>query len=294
MNWLRKWFVPHAENGHYPRFWRSGPLAAVVALVLLAGAARFAVPLMFRAGSPLAAILPSVVVALTNGEREDLGESALSESALLQAAAQMKAEDMASRGYFAHVTPEGWTPWHWLDEVGYGYASAGENLAVNFDDSEDVVRAWMKSPTHRANIVKGKYTEIGVGMAKGEYKGRRAIYVVQFFGKPKADGATGIAAAPAATPASAVGAFEFAETVADIVASPRSAGAYVLWGLLGLVALAFVVAVFVAIRIQFRLILWGGAALILVIAALLWQDSRAEDAERLLGGQSATSTDQAN
>ena len=49
----------------------------------------------------------------------------------------------------------------------------------------DVVDAWMKSPTHRANIMNGNYTEIGVGTAKGTYKGTPTVFVVQFFGTPK-------------------------------------------------------------------------------------------------------------
>jgi hypothetical protein len=58
-------------------------------------------------------------------------------------------------------------------------------LAVNFVDSEDVTDAWMKSPSHRANIVNYNFTEIGVAMAKGQYKGSEAIFVVQMFGRPR-------------------------------------------------------------------------------------------------------------
>jgi hypothetical protein len=57
---------------------------------------------------------------------------------------------------------------------------------VRFIDSTDVVNAWMASPTHRANIVKPVYTEIGVGVAEGTYQGQPATYVVQYFGAPKA------------------------------------------------------------------------------------------------------------
>jgi hypothetical protein len=57
-----------------------------------------------------------------------------------------------------------------------------------------VVEAWMKSPTHRENIVNGKYTEIGVGTAKGTCEGYDTVYVVQLFGAP---GVSSVAVAPA-------------------------------------------------------------------------------------------------
>jgi hypothetical protein len=89
---------------------------------------------------------------------------------------------MAEREYFAHYSPDGVSPWHWFDKAGYDYLHAGENLAVHFTESDAVVDAWMDSPTHRANIMNGLYTEIGVGTARGEYKGYPTLFVVQLFG----------------------------------------------------------------------------------------------------------------
>jgi len=91
---------------------------------------------------------------------------------------------MASNEYFSHFSPDGVSPWHWFDEAGYVYAHAGENLAIHFTDSSEVVDAWMDSPTHRENIVNGIYTEIGVGTAKGKFDGYDTVYVVQLFGTP--------------------------------------------------------------------------------------------------------------
>jgi len=92
---------------------------------------------------------------------------------------------MASKGYFAHYSPSGLSPWYWFTKAGYSYKKAGENLAVNFKDSDDVVRAWMNSPTHKANIVKEGYTEIGIGIAEGVYQGKKATFVVQLFAAPQ-------------------------------------------------------------------------------------------------------------
>ena len=138
----------------------------------------------------LAAVVPAEILALTNTQRVDNDAAPLTEDTLLDNAAQAKANDMAANGYFSHIGPDGKTPWQWISGAGYQYQYAGENLAVRFIDSSDVVNAWMASPTHRANIVKPVYTETGVGVAEGLYEGQEATYVVQYFGTP-------LAAAPA-------------------------------------------------------------------------------------------------
>lgn len=131
-------------------------------------------------------VLPAVVVEKTNMERGEVAATPLVRNARLDEAARLKAEDMAKHSYFSHYSPTGVSPWHWFGVVDYQYAHAGENLAVHFTDSEAVVKAWMESPTHRANIVNGAYTEIGVGTAKGEYQGFDTVFVVQLFGTPAA------------------------------------------------------------------------------------------------------------
>jgi hypothetical protein len=137
----------------------------------------------YPAGKSLtAAIYSGVIVDLTNRDRLNNNDSNLKPNDLLSAAAQAKANDMASKGYFAHTSPEGITPWYWFKQVGYKYVYAGENLAINFDESLDVENAWMNSPTHRANILNNHYTDIGVAMAQGIYQGRVATFVVQEFG----------------------------------------------------------------------------------------------------------------
>lgn len=130
------------------------------------------------------AVLPGVVTTLTNNERAKYNVAPLLRNTLLDAAAQMKAEHMAAEEYFAHNSPGGITPWYWFEQAGYVYSHAGENLAVHFQDSDEVVKAWMNSPTHKANVVGSQYTEIGIGTAKGRYKGYETVFVVQLFGTP--------------------------------------------------------------------------------------------------------------
>lgn len=148
-----------------------------------------------------AAVIQSEVVALVNNERTTLNTRALVENSLLDAAAQAKAEDMAAKGYFAHVGPGGVNPWSWIEQAGYDYRYAGENLAVRFVDSTETVQAWMASPSHRANIVKAGYTETGVGIADGMYEGQPATFVVQFFASPAEVAREVVAAPTAAAPA---------------------------------------------------------------------------------------------
>lgn len=171
-------------------------------------------------------VLPAVVVQLTNEERADLNETPLKRSAVLDAAAKMKAENMAKNQYFAHYAPDGTTPWYWFDKAGYTYAHAGENLAIHFTDSTEVVEAWMDSPTHRKNIVDTKFTEIGVGTAKGTYEGYDTVYVVQLFGTPAVVPVTKSAPViPSATPTQVPASSELA--IAEINPEPEVAAAEV-------------------------------------------------------------------
>jgi hypothetical protein len=144
----------------------------------------------------LAAVISSVLIDLTNGDRTEHEARSLTVNPLLTAAAQAKANDMAAKSYFAHVSPDGRNSWSWFRDVGYTFSYAGENLAVDFSDSEDVERAWMNSPTHRANILDANFTEIGIATAQGRYQGRSTTFVVQMFGTPAR---SALAAAPVRT-----------------------------------------------------------------------------------------------
>lgn len=136
------------------------------------------------ATNQLAAVVTATLVDLTNGDRRAADIGTLTVSPVLVAAAQAKADDMAKNSYFAHTSPDGRNSWTWFRDAGYVFSYAGENLAVNFSDSDDVEKAWMKSPTHRANILNGKFTEIGIATAVGEYQGKKTTFVVQMFGTP--------------------------------------------------------------------------------------------------------------
>jgi hypothetical protein len=185
LKWLHDHFIPHEGNSYAPHFLRIKMIMLGLAIVgALEGAYLVGSLHVLPSSNYFAAVLASALVEQTNQNRitGELGK--LTVNPLLEKAAQLKANDMAEKGYFAHNAPDGKTPWFWFREVGYDYAAAGENLAVNFTDSKDVTDAWMRSPTHRANILNGNYTEVGIATAQGTYKGKNAIFVVQEFGRP--------------------------------------------------------------------------------------------------------------
>ncbi len=164
---IQKYFIPHPSNDHKPHFLRSGVLGILLAIVLI-GEIWFLsyVFILVPHSGFLANIMSSSVIDLTNQNRKDEKIKSLKPNATLALAAKAKAEDMATKGYFSHNGPDGTPPWHWLEEAGYKYQYAGENLAINYFDSKDVVDAWMNSPEHRANVLNNKFTEIGIGTAR--------------------------------------------------------------------------------------------------------------------------------
>lgn len=182
---LHRHFIPSLHNGYQPHFLRLKTTAILLALILTIEVLYLAQTfIILPKSNSFAAIFASVLVDQTNENRLNEQLGTLTKNPLLERAAQMKADDMAAKGYFSHNSPDGKTPWYWFEQVGYDYAAAGENLAVNFTDSKDVTEAWMHSPAHRANIMNGNYTEIGIATAHGTYKGREAVFVVQEFGRP--------------------------------------------------------------------------------------------------------------
>lgn len=182
---LRDTFIPHEGNGHRPHAVSHRSLLWYSALLILikglAVAGTIALP---SASLYSSSITGSNIVALTNAARHNLSLHELAHSEVLDRAAQAKAEDMLAKQYFSHQSPDGDTPWVWFTRAGYSYLYAGENLAVHYTTAEDVGEGWMASPSHRANIVNPSYTEMGVGVAYGNFEGVPSHIVVQMFGSP--------------------------------------------------------------------------------------------------------------
>lgn len=190
MRWwhhLHDYFLPHERNEYRPHVFRVASVAVLAVCMLVLELGFLAqIKLVFPNTGFLASVLPGALATLTNDARASAGIAGVTRSAKLDEAAQLAAADMAAKGYFAHVSPDGKTPWYWLDQAGYRYSFAGENLAVNFTDTQALEDAWLASPTHRANIMKAAYTQVGFGTADGMYEGQETTFVVEFFATPLA------------------------------------------------------------------------------------------------------------
>jgi len=124
------------------------------------------------------------LIAAVNAKRQETGLQPLTLNAQLSAAAAKKAQDMFTKNYWAHNSPAGATPWDFILSSGYSYTVAGENLAKNFSNSQTVVDAWMVSVTHRDNILKPNYQDVGFAVVNGVLSGEETTLVVQMFGTP--------------------------------------------------------------------------------------------------------------
>lgn len=178
-------FCSHEHNNHKPYLLRGMTLSVISMVAVFFMGVSFARYYFLHQTVLGQEIVSSVLIDLTNETRIKYGESPLVKSEKLEEAANLKANDMASKQYFAHNSPTGVTPWHWIKESGYNFIYAGENLAIDFTQSQDVEEAWLKSPTHRANILNSKFQEIGISTKEGMINGHKTIYVVQMFGTPK-------------------------------------------------------------------------------------------------------------
>ncbi|NCU41075.1 CAP domain-containing protein [Candidatus Saccharibacteria bacterium] len=134
---------------------------------------------------PHTILIPQVidVISKTNEYRVYKGLTPLSENALLTQSACAKAQHMIDNDYWAHIAPDGTEPWYWINQTGYIYSRAGENLAYGQRTSAKVSAGWINSTTHRENIL-GDFTEVGVCVMYGKYQGDSNSLTVAHYGKP--------------------------------------------------------------------------------------------------------------
>ncbi|MCA9353503.1 hypothetical protein KC842_01350 [Candidatus Nomurabacteria bacterium] len=182
---IKDTFLPHKGNDHKPLILGEKGLFAVIVVAVIFSISGMLGKVAIEKGALSALVQSSVLVDLANEDRVDQNISPLTINESLVLAAELKATDMATKEYFAHTSPDGITPWYWIEQTGYDFSYAGENLAVDFSESKDVNEAWMNSTLHRQNILNEKFTEIGIATASGYYKGRKTTFVVQMFGTPR-------------------------------------------------------------------------------------------------------------
>lgn len=117
------------------------------------------------------------------GDHEFEATQPLHWSTKLEAAAATHARDMAERGTMTHAGRDGSTPAQRTTRAGYGWLATGENIAAGQRDAEAVVRSWLGSPGHCANLMSPDFTEVGVAFATNP-SSEAGIYWVQVFGAP--------------------------------------------------------------------------------------------------------------
>lgn len=153
----------HRHSDHYLKtYWPYLPMLLIVGVGLLVNNL-WLKPGVLGASSDFSS---TALLQDTNVQRSNDHEQPLVLNGQLTAAAQSKANDMAAKGYWSHNSPDGRTPWSFINAAGYHYQMAGENLAYGFSNAGDTISGWMNSPTHRANILNANYKDVGFGIAQ--------------------------------------------------------------------------------------------------------------------------------
>ena len=183
LNFLRHLFVPHHTNNHRAKVLHHQTLSIVIVFLL---GLTFILPSFQRQYPSVLGVSYNITTAdlirLTNQKRTQAGLAPLVLNEELSRAAAAKAANMFQLNYWAHIAPDGTTPWYFIKNSGYEYEYAGENLARGFNTASDVVDAWMASPTHRENILSPNYKDIGFAISEGTLTGTDTVLVVQEFG----------------------------------------------------------------------------------------------------------------
>ena len=132
--------------------------------------------------------LRAATVCLVNVERRKQGRSKLRANSGLALAGQRHARDMVRKRYFAHNSRSGRDFKSRIVRTGYTRGSAailGENLAWGSRSQATpraIVRSWMASPGHRANVLQPRFREIGIGVVRASPQGssHAATYAAEF------------------------------------------------------------------------------------------------------------------
>ena len=126
------------------------------------------------------------VIDRTNIERKKVNLSPLQENSALSYAAFLRAKEIINNQDFNHYASGSGDikAQKAVEVVGYRYSEVGENLAKGFNDPNAVIEGWLNSLSHKENMLKSNYEEIGVAVLNGRFQGQDNInIVVQLFGK---------------------------------------------------------------------------------------------------------------
>lgn len=182
---LKHIFIPHKGNNYHPHLIRKHGLIMVLTAALI-GQLGYTYVTTGKIGilGRVTDVTVSGLLTQTNQARQTDNLTPLKLNTKLSQAAYAKAQDMIANNYWSHTSPTGVQPWKWFSDYGYSYDSAGENLAKNYPTSSDVVNAWLDSPTHRENVLNGKYSDVGFAVVDGQIDGKDTSLVVAMYAQP--------------------------------------------------------------------------------------------------------------
>lgn len=182
-NFFSHFFTPQPSNNHKPRLLHHTFLVFYMTVFIVL---QMVLGFLVSADPRILGLATDIKTAdLLSGINQKRMENALPALILdnaLSQAAYAKAQDMFNKGYWSHFSPDGVTPWFFIEQAGYQYKYAGENLARDFAVSDQVVSAWMDSDTHRKNILDAKFADVGFAVVNGTLNGEETTLVVQLFG----------------------------------------------------------------------------------------------------------------
>lgn len=182
MAW-HNWFLPHRDTHQKAHLisWEALVFYILIFIFLQVGFSilGYAKPGLLGISS---SITQQKIIELTNAQRIKSGLGPVVENEALDKAAKLKGQNMIEENYWAHFAPSGKSPWDFILGAGYKFTYAGENLAKNFQTDEDVVNAWMNSPSHRDNLLNTHYKDVGIAVVEGTLNGVSTTLVIQEFG----------------------------------------------------------------------------------------------------------------
>jgi len=184
IDFFHHFFIPNKENGYKARSLHINMLSLYLVIAISLVFLSKTTPFFSQVLGIATDITIEKLLEYTNEERTSKQLPLLSLNTQLTRAAQLKAENMFQKDYWAHFAPDGATPWDFIKKAGYSYEYAGENLAKNFLFSKNVINAWMGSPTHRENLLQKNFSEVGFAIVNGVLNGEETTLVVQMFGSP--------------------------------------------------------------------------------------------------------------
>jgi uncharacterized protein YkwD len=182
-NFLRHLFIPHETNDQRAKILHIDSIILTIALLIFSFSIISSLQNKYPTVLGIAhRITTEELISITNKYRQEHGVAPVIINKELSNAAQEKATDMLTKNYWAHVAPDGITPWSFIRGSGYDYMYAGENLGRGFTNAKDLVDAWMASPSHRDNMLSEKYKEVGFAVVTGNLTGSDTVLIVEMFG----------------------------------------------------------------------------------------------------------------